>query len=407
MRLLGLAVLCIAVLIMLGGCGEDNQQILPIAPDASEDFIAGAPPRFDNGKLIKARVFYLKTGVPLWVHPDFRPDVHRIEGLMTTTQEFFASEMTRHGYGRKTFDVIRDRWGRVEITTIEMDAWDVTWFRTEEPSVHKIIEYFGIDDVLTDVNPYLNNNMDVFFIDMDVSVRGRRVGGYASSYNGCVISGDAWRWQTVAHEVGHILGLAHNFRDGNFIMSYGSNPSGIPESEISAGAAGMLNRHPAFNSGLFLKHDKPHRVWLTPCHSWQFSFSHLFGMHNGVDIWQEWGSTIFEVRIAYYEEFHDLYFGYDFAYLHEGSSRENLSLGPLFTDNVTLRFNRDNAVYRIVFDDELLRTTEWVHMKMLGTNLGPRQFASPYIYLDPDAEENQHWTHDDGMADGIPCRIAH
>ena len=43
----------------------------------------------------------------------------KIRDLMEDTQEFYASEMDRHGFGRKTFDLERDKSGQMIIHHVE------------------------------------------------------------------------------------------------------------------------------------------------------------------------------------------------------------------------------------------------------------------------------------------------
>ena len=53
-------------------------------------------------------------------------------------------------------------------------------------------------------------------------------------------------WRTVAHELGHAFDLEHDFRDSEYIMSYG----GGNQARLSACAAEYLTVHPYFNPGI-------------------------------------------------------------------------------------------------------------------------------------------------------------
>ena len=52
---------------------------------------------------------------------------------------------------------------------------------------------------------------------------------------------------TLCHELGHAFGLHHDWRDGDYVMSYGFG-SDTPQTRLSSGAAMWLSRHPAFKS---------------------------------------------------------------------------------------------------------------------------------------------------------------
>ena len=61
-----------------------------------------------------------------------------------------------------------------------------------------------------------------------------------------VLVPSGFSWRTVAHELGHAFDLEHDFRDSEYIMSYG----GGNRTRLSACAAEYLTVHPYFNPGI-------------------------------------------------------------------------------------------------------------------------------------------------------------
>ena len=158
-----------------------------------------------------------------------RPNVDaEIDALIKETQRFFADEMERHGFGRKTFQIEVDTSGNTV--------------------VHR--------------EPILSSRKG-FFVYMDNQTEGGcgdgvaigPEGGRANIYYLC------WNWKVIAHELGHAFGLKHDFRSGsdNYIMSYGSkiNP------QLSHCAAEWLDVHSAFNPGRRTEYE-PTKIEMLP-----------------------------------------------------------------------------------------------------------------------------------------------
>ena len=169
-----------------------------------------------------------------------RPDrVAALRGLIKDVQKFYADEMQRHGYGRKTFTIETDRKG--------------------EPLVHHVNGRFNdayyhqktINKVWEELNNAFDTPQRIYFVVIDISTESldRRCGG-AKRYNEqrekaflIPASGRCFNIPLAAHEFGHAFGLEHDFRDNAYIMSYGSNPS-----SLSKCAAEWLDVHGFFNN---------------------------------------------------------------------------------------------------------------------------------------------------------------
>ena len=175
--------------------------------------------------------------------PNDRPErperVVALRQLIKDAQEFYANEMERHRYGRKTFTIETNRRG--------------------QPVVHQIKGNFADDyyhqQTINKVWKELNNTFDtiqhIYFVAIDISSEtlDGRCGGAKAYYEqrakGLLIpaSGHCFNRQIAVHELGHTFALEHDFRDDKYIMSYGANPN-----SISKCAAEWLNVHGFFNN---------------------------------------------------------------------------------------------------------------------------------------------------------------
>ena len=165
--------------------------------------------------------------------PNDRPFRQEFVDSMKVTirhvQTFFADQMEAHGHGRKTFRFETDAQG--------------------EPVVHRVdgqhpYDYYHSGKVQSEIDRKFDTeakNVYLMFFTGILSVGGigggNKYGGYA------MVKG--WHWRTVAHELGHAFGLPHDWRDGDYIMSYGAGNTG--RWIISACAAEFLSVHPFLN----------------------------------------------------------------------------------------------------------------------------------------------------------------
>ncbi len=152
------------------------------------------------------------------------------------TQTFFADEMERHGYGRKTFRFETDADGDAiihHVTSRNPDEYFQRWAGADPVSLN---DYFGDG---TDSEKY------VLLVAVDVSTQRLGPFEYCGIYGGIAVvaaAGECFNFQTMAHELGHAFGLTHNFNKNEYLMSYGSGSV-----ELSECAAHWLAVNPYFN----------------------------------------------------------------------------------------------------------------------------------------------------------------
>ncbi len=185
----------------------------------------------------------LNVGAPRTVRmiyflPNDRPFrqevVDSMKVVILQIQTFYAEQMQAHGHGNKTFRFETDAQG--EPIVHRMDG--------QHPDSH-YLDNTSLT-VLDEVEQVFGVRKNVYFIVIDNSINaigtgGGRLAGGTGGILALVPGG--FHWTTAAHELGHTFGLAHDFRDGNYIMSYGPSV----EDQLSACNAEFLAVRPYFN----------------------------------------------------------------------------------------------------------------------------------------------------------------
>ena len=167
----------------------------------------------------------------------------KLDTLIRDVQHFYAEEMQRHGFGRKTFTFETDAIGKAVVHHVNGRFTDRHYDRE---TFDKIIEEIA-DDFDVSKNLYLIS-VDTGSEKIDVQWCGQG-GSYGTTGGKAVVpaSGNCFVGDsgvdTAAHELGHAFGLQHDFRNDAYMMSYGNNPD-----RLSYCAAEWLNAHRYFNT---------------------------------------------------------------------------------------------------------------------------------------------------------------
>ena len=174
-----------------------------------------------------------------------------LQALIKQTQDFYADQMENYGFGRKTFQFEADSNGKAVAHHVQgrSPAED---YRNRGISIVQELE--GSLDLID----------HIYLVVLDPSLQGTLGSfcGLALSASGLGVPGNAFQMGnngrlavvyaagtcagvgTTAHELGHTFGLAHDYRDKDYVMNHGLR---VPR--FSYAAAEWLNVHPFLNPG--------------------------------------------------------------------------------------------------------------------------------------------------------------
>ena len=236
MGLILMGLMLMGLMILIGGCDNVAPELLPALP--GDD--AGAPAFAPDRPYVRAYLVSPKPRVTLGQKKKLKAKVAQIETLLLEVQELFASEMDRHGYGRMTFPIALDAAGRVDVTHITLPE-DLQTVATFE--LHALKSAFYEAYNAREPEP---EEIPFFFVDTPVTE--------VCGQSGWVFM-DCLDKETLAHELGHAFGLPHDWRDGEYVMSYGQTrapdgtwtPVAEPQTKLSRGEAAWVSCHPAFH----------------------------------------------------------------------------------------------------------------------------------------------------------------
>ena len=187
------------------------------------------------------RVIYF---VPQQRHPQPNIDA-KLDTLIKNVQTFFADEIERHGFDRKTFQFETDNHGNVVVHRVNGNFRDTHY---HQDTTSKVTE---------EVSQQFDFTKNVYLLVVDVSNelidkvcgRGGEFWNTAGDWGGHAFipaSGECLNthlgFELTAHELGHAFGLPHNFTRNAYIMSYGQNPD-----QLARCSAEWLNANQYFN----------------------------------------------------------------------------------------------------------------------------------------------------------------
>ena len=192
----------------------------------------------------------------IYFHPNDREpqsDIDTVlDGLMKQVQQFYADEMERHEFGRKTFSLETDENNKLIVHRVKGKFDNMHYY---DASSH-------IEEADREISEQYDKSKNIIYLiwvdRYDPLIYNSQVGGNAdrNSFRGTARIGATnferapghlyiEAWATIAHELGHTFGLPHDFRDHHYIMSYSDT---VLRNQLSYCAAEWLDVHRYFNT---------------------------------------------------------------------------------------------------------------------------------------------------------------
>ena len=174
----------------------------------------------------------------------FRAEVvQKMKVEIQRIQRFYAQQMQAHGYGNNTFRFEADAQGTPVVHRVDGERTDNDYLPGDQKVVDEIERLFDI-------------RKNIYWIVMDTSTAGlggqiQGIGRRVGKNGGYALVPDAFHWTEAAHELGHAFGLLHDFREDDYLMSYGKG-----RDRLSACAAAFLAAHLYFNSAVDDKNNR-------------------------------------------------------------------------------------------------------------------------------------------------------
>ena len=193
--------LLLFLLLLLIGCGNDQ----PLIPDLSihnhnhDQIIPGVGAPSIPSRLPRVKIFYVEpTGE---AHSEAKEN--EIEQTVLDSQRFFADQFTCYGLERTSFRINGER--NNFINRVHID-YSKDRDQVSDSLISSFVDYEKRDGIY------------IYFVNWDTKGR-----GFASGYpdSGMIyLPKRSWNTTSFMHEIGHLAGLGHDWRNGQHIMSY-------------------------------------------------------------------------------------------------------------------------------------------------------------------------------------------
>ena len=222
-----------------------------------------------------------------------QPDMWtKLDRLIKDVQSFYADEMERNGFGRKTFTFETDEDAETLVYRVDGQSNDGYYHtQTQEKVYAEVASQFDMTKhvylIVVDISSESIEHEDIcgvgggnWFENEELIRSG---GGYAVvPASGQCFDAEAGMVVT-AHELGHAFGLEHDFRDDTYIMSYGAAPN-----KLSKCATNWLAANRLFNTDQTAFNEPTMLQLLTPTSyapntedfSLQFAIADTDGIHQ-------------------------------------------------------------------------------------------------------------------------------